>query len=102
MFVKINDNNFTALFLCSLNSTEGTGECLAPMEDGRTSSQQLVPTGEVLHVAIAIILANVVVKLSPVQKSGKLSKNVFVLEHSSQLIWLQSYKIKSVSFQKTA
>ena len=47
--------------------------------------KQLVPTGEVLHVAIAIILANVVVKLSPVQKSGKLSKNVFVLEHSSQL-----------------
>ena len=46
--------------------------------------KQLVPTGEVLYVAIAIILANVVVKLSPVQKSGKLSKNVFVLEHSSQ------------------
>ena len=37
--------------------------------------KQLVPTGEVLHVAIAIILANVVVKLSPVQKSGKLSPN---------------------------
>ena len=47
--------------------------------------KQLVPTGEVLHVEIAIILANVVVKLSPVQKIGKLSKNVFVLEHSSQL-----------------
>ena len=47
--------------------------------------KQLVPAGEVLHVAITIILANVVVKLSPVQKSGKLSKNVFVLEHSSQL-----------------
>ena len=28
---------------------------------------------------------NIVIKLSPVQKSGKLSKNVFVLEHSSQL-----------------
>ena len=47
--------------------------------------KQLIPTSEVFHVAIAIILANVVVKLSPVQKSGKLSKNVFVLEHSSQL-----------------
>ena len=47
--------------------------------------KQLVPAGEVLHVAIAIILANVVVKLSPVQKSGKLSKNLFVLEHSSQM-----------------
>ena len=47
--------------------------------------KQLVPAGEVLHVAIAIILANIVVKLSPVQKSGKLS-----------------YKIKSVSFQKPA
>ena len=47
--------------------------------------KQLVPTGEVLHITIAIILANVVVELSPVQKSGKLSENVFVLEHSSQL-----------------
>ena len=50
--------------------------------------KQLVPTGEVLHVAIAIILANIVVKLSPVQKVN--------------YIWLQSYKIKSVSFQKPA
>ena len=47
--------------------------------------KQLVPAGEVFHVAIAIILANIVVELSSVQKSGKLSKNVFVLEHSSQL-----------------
>ena len=51
--------------------------------------KQLVPTSEVLHVAITIILANVVVnvvvKLSSVQKSSKLSKNVFVLEHGSQL-----------------
>jgi hypothetical protein len=47
--------------------------------------KQLVPAGEVLHVAITIILANIVVELSSVQKSGKLSKNVFVLEHSSQL-----------------
>ena len=36
--------------------------------------KQLIPTSEVFHVAIAIILANVVVKLSPVQKSCKLSK----------------------------
>ena len=47
--------------------------------------KQLVPASEVFHVAITIILANVVVELSPVQKSSKLSKNVFVLEHSSQL-----------------
>jgi len=47
--------------------------------------KQLVPTSEVFHVAITIILADVVVKLGPVQKSSKLSKNVFVLEHGSQL-----------------
>ena len=47
--------------------------------------KQLIPAGKMLHVAITIILANVVVKLSSVQKSSKLSKNVFVLEHSSQL-----------------
>ena len=47
--------------------------------------KQLVPTSEVFHVAITIILANNVIELSPVQKSGKLSKNVFVLKHSSQL-----------------
>ena len=32
---------------------------------------------------VSIILANIVVKLSSVQKSGELGKNVFVLEHSS-------------------
>lgn len=48
-------------------------------------SKHLVPASGVFHVAITIILANIVIKLSPVQKSSKLSKNVFVLEHSSQL-----------------
>lgn len=34
-----------------------------------------------LYIAVSIILANIVVKLSSVQKSGELGKNVFVLEH---------------------
>ena len=59
----------------------------------------LVPAGGMLHVAIAIILTYVIVKLSRVQKSGKLSKKVFVLEPTVNYIWLQSYKIKSVSFK---
>ena len=46
-------------------------------------SKQLIPTSEMLHIAVSIILANIVVKLSSVQKSGELGKNVFVLEHSS-------------------
>src|SRR5574344_1519205 len=45
--------------------------------------KQLIPTSEMLHIAVSIILANIVVKLSSVQKSGELGKNVFVLEHSS-------------------
>ncbi len=32
--------------------------------------EHLIPTSELLHIAITIILANIVVKLSPVQKSG--------------------------------
>ena len=35
-----------------------------------------------LHIAVSITLANIVVKLSSVQKSGELGKNVFVLEHN--------------------
>ena len=38
-----------------------------------------------LHIAVSIILADIVVKLSSVQKSGELGKNVFVLEHNSHL-----------------
>ena len=38
-----------------------------------------------LHIAVAIILAYVVVELSSIQKCSKLSENVFVLKHSSQL-----------------
>ena len=39
-----------------------------------------------LHIAVSIILANIVVKLSPIQKIGELGKNVFVVEHNSHLI----------------
>ena len=52
---------------------------------GKTSCKQLIPTREMLHIAVSIILANIVVKLSSVQKSGELGKNVFVLEHNSHL-----------------
>ena len=91
-----------ALLIVCLNGDNQITQTLTITQLAEHHCKRLVPTGEVLHIAIAIILANIVVKLSPVQKSGKLSKNVFVLEHSSQLIWLQSYKIKSVSFQKPA
>lgn len=46
---------------------------------------QLIPTSEMLHITLSIILADIVVKLSSVQKSGELGKNVFVLEHNSHL-----------------
>ena len=49
-------------------------------------SKQLIPTSEMLHIAVSIILANIVVKLSPIQKIGELGKNVFVVEHNSHLI----------------
>ena len=44
-------------------------------------SKQLIPAGELLHVAITIILANKVIELCSVQKSGKLSEYVFILVH---------------------
>ena len=48
--------------------------------------KQLVPTSELLHISVSIILTNVVVKLCSVQKGGKLSKNVFVLVHMQSSI----------------
>ena len=33
-------------------------------------SKHLIPASEMFHISIAIILANIVVELSPVQKSG--------------------------------
>ena len=51
------------------------------------------------YISISIVLANVVVKLGPLHKSGKLCENVFVLIHVQSLIWLQRYKFKSVLLQ---
>ena len=48
--------------------------------------KQLIPASEVFHIAVAVILANIVVELSSVQKSSKLSKNVFVLVHMQSSI----------------
>ena len=46
--------------------------------------KKLVPESEVLHIAVAIILAYVVVEQSTIQKCGKLSENIFILKHSCQ------------------
>ena len=48
-------------------------------------SKQLVPTCKMLNIPIAVVFANVVVKLSSVQKYGKLRKNVSVLIHMQPL-----------------
>lgn len=53
-------------------------------------NKKLVPIGEALHKSIPIILAYIVVKLSPVQKSSKLSKNIFVLVHIQFFVFLHT------------
>ena len=47
--------------------------------------KHLIPASEMFHISVAIILANIIVELSPVQKSGWLREYVFALEHSSYL-----------------
>ncbi len=47
--------------------------------------KQLIPASEMLHIAVSILLANFVVKLSSVLKSSELGKNIFIMEHDSHL-----------------
>ena len=54
----------------------------------------LSDTNKLLYITIAVILANIVVDLSPIQESCKLSKNVSVLEHSSQTILAAKLQIQ--------
>ena len=55
------------------------------LEQRKKDAERLSKLDEMLHIAVSVILANIVVKLSSVQKSGELGKNVFVLEHNSHL-----------------
>ena len=48
------------------------------LEQRKKDAERLSKLDEMLHIAVSVILANIVVKLSSVQKSGELGKNVFV------------------------
>jgi len=48
-------------------------------------SKQLIPTSEMLHIAVSIILVNQMAKLVIVEKSYQLGENVFVFVHRAVL-----------------
>jgi hypothetical protein len=43
--------------------------------------KQLVPTGEVLHIFVAIILGYDAIELTAVEKPDQLGENIFILKH---------------------
>ena len=78
------------VLLCSMcfKSNNQISQTLSITQLTKHHCKQLIPTSEMLYIAISVILANIVVKLSSVQKSGELGKNVFVLEHN----WYHSFQ----------
>ena len=48
-------------------------------------SKQLIPTSEMLHIAVSIILVNRMAKLVIVEKFYQLGENVFVFVHRAVL-----------------
>ena len=57
-----------ALRLMSLQGDDQVSKAFSAAELSEHHDEQLVPAGEVLHIIVALVLANVVVKLAPVQK----------------------------------
>jgi len=49
-------------------------------------SKQLVPTSEMFHIFVAIILSNDVVKFVPIQESDKLSEDEFIFMHMQAIL----------------
>ena len=75
------------VLLCSMcfKSNNQISQTLSITQLTKHHSKQLIPASKMLHITVSIILADIVVKPSSVQKSGELGKNVFVLEHNSHL-----------------
>lgn len=84
-----------ALAAMSLDNDNQITQTLAIGQLSEHHHQQLVPAGEMFHITIAAVFPYEVIEMVSIQKSNKLSKNVFVLIHMQGYL-LQRYKFKSV------
>ena len=65
-----------ALRLVGLQRDNQVSQTFAVAELAKYHDKQLVPAGEVLDIVVALVLANEVVELAPVQKRGELRENI--------------------------
>ena len=65
-----------ALRLMGLQRNNQVSQTFTVAELAKYHDKQLVPAGEVLDIVVALVLANEVVELAPVQKRGELRENI--------------------------
>ena len=72
-----------ALILVSLQDCYQITQTFAVTKLSKHQGQQLVPAGEVLDIMVAVILPDIVIELTSVQKRGELREYVFRNVHAS-------------------
>ena len=75
------------VLLCSMcfKSNNQISQTLSITQLAKHNSKQLIPTCEMLHIAVSIILVNQMAKLVIVEKFYLLGENVFVFVHRAVL-----------------
>ncbi|OFX55634.1 MAG: hypothetical protein A2W86_07230 [Bacteroidetes bacterium GWD2_45_23] len=68
----------------SIKSNDQISQTISVTQLTKHHCKELIPTSEMLHIFVAIILANDAVKLASIQKRSNLSKNELILEHRHQ------------------
>lgn len=74
-----------ALAAVSLDDDNQITQTLAIGQLSEHHHQQLVPAGEVLHIAVAAVFCDDTTELVVIQELNQLSKNVYVLIHMQGL-----------------
>lgn len=107
---RISDNSHTDLyanviFCCTFSmvcfkSNNQVTQTLSVTQLAKHHCKHLISKSELLYITIAVILANLVVELNPIQESCELNKNVSILKHSSQTIIPTKLLFKFASFQE--
>ena len=71
------------VLLCSMcfKSNNQISQTLSITQLTKHHCKQLIPTSEMLHIAVSVILVNQMAKLVIVEKFYQLGENVFVLVH---------------------
>ena len=85
------------LFSMYFKSNNQISQTLSITQLTKHHSKQLIPTSEMLHIAVPIILVNQMAKLVIVEEFYQLGENVFVFVHRAVLLITAKVQIQIVA-----